>query len=113
MSWERDPLWAKARLFFEHALSHDRTDMRFGLWCTMGLELLARAAVSSVSPTLLAEPDRDHKFLLHSLGRGNPKVGPQSISASQAIRLCEVLFSKTFTAEHRASATALLERRNT
>lgn len=111
MSWERDPLWAKARLFFEHALSHDRDDARFGLWCAFGLELLARAAVSSISPALLAEPDREHKNLLHALGRGNPKVGAQSISSSQVFRLCEMLFP-AFTANHTTSAVALINRRN-
>jgi len=111
MSWERDPLWAKARLFFEYALSHDRDDPRFGLWCAFGLELLARAAVSSISPTLLAEPDRDHRYLLQVLGRGNPKTGPHSIGTSQVFRLCEALFP-TFTSEHNTSAVALVNRRN-
>lgn len=111
MSWERDPLWAKARLFFEHALNHDRDDPRFGLWCAFGLELLGRAAVASISPTLLAEPDRDHRHLLHALGRGNPKSGPASIGATQVFRLCEVLFP-TFTPEHSTLAVALVNRRN-
>src|ERR1700733_8056848 len=39
MSWERDPLWAKARLYFEHAFREPRDDPRFGLWCSLGLEL--------------------------------------------------------------------------
>lgn len=111
MYWERDPLWAKARLFLEHALEHDRDDTRFGLWCAFGLELLARSAVSTVSPTLLAAPDHDHKHLLHVLGRGNPKVGPQSVGSRQLFRLCEDLFP-AFTAEHSTSANALINRRN-
>lgn len=112
MSWERDPLWAKARLFFEHALSHDRDDARFGLWCAFGLELLARSAVSSISPTLLAEADREHKHLLHVLGRGDPKTSPQSIGSKQMFRLCETLFPGVFTSEHSTSANALVNRRN-
>lgn len=51
MSWEREPLWSKARLFFEKAFSEERENPAFGLWCTMGLELLARSAISSISPT--------------------------------------------------------------
>lgn len=112
MSWERDPLWTKARLFFEHALDHDRDDPRFGLWCAFGLELLARAAIASVSPTLLAQSDREHRHLLHALGRGDPKLGPQSISASEVFRLCSTLFDQ-FGAEHTTSALALVNRRNT
>ncbi len=111
MSWERDPLWSKARLFFEHALEHPREDPRFGLWCSLGLELLARAALASISPTLIAEPDRDHKNLLHALGRGDARVGGKSISASQAIKLCQHLFA-SFTAEDTKAATALFSRRN-
>jgi hypothetical protein len=111
MSWERDPLWAKARLFFEHALAHDRDDPRFGLWCAFGIELLAKAAVSSISPTLLALPDPNHKHLLHALGRGDSKVGPQSLGAAQVFRLCETLFPG-FTAEHTTFAIALVNRRN-
>src|SRR5688572_20958404 len=99
MSWDRDPLWAKSRLYFEYALAFDRADPRFGLWCTFGLELLARSALSSISPVLLAESDREHKYLLHALGRGNPKIGQISIGAERVLRLCEALFS-AFTSEH-------------
>jgi hypothetical protein len=59
MSWERDPLWAKTKLFFERAFNEPREDPIFGLWCSLGLELLGRAALSSISPTLLAEPDKE------------------------------------------------------
>lgn len=111
MSWERDPLWAKARLFLEYALAQDRDDARFGLWCAIGLELLARAAVSAISPTLLAEPDQEHRHLLHALGRGSPKVGPKSLGAAQVFRLCEILFDH-FTPEHSTAAIALINRRN-
>ena len=69
MSWERDPLWAKARLFFGRAFDEPRDDPRFGLWCSLGLELLARAALASISPTLLAAPENTHRYLLHALGR--------------------------------------------
>ena len=50
MSWERDPLWAKARLFFQHAFNTQRDDPTFGLWCSLGLELLARAALAVREP---------------------------------------------------------------
>jgi len=109
--WDRDSLQAKAQLFFEHALENDRDDPRFGLWCAFGLELLARAATASVSSTLLAESEKDHRYLLHALGRGNPKVGPKSIAAADVFRLCEVLFP-TFKPENTTAAMALINRRN-
>src|SRR5580692_11097907 len=81
VSWERDPLWAKSRLYFERAFAESREDPRFGLWCSLGLELLARAALASISPTLLAESDREHKFQLHALNRGSETVPRRSIGS--------------------------------
>jgi hypothetical protein len=111
MSWERDPLWAKARLYFERAFQESREDPRFGLWCSLGLELLARAALASISPTLLAEPDKDHKFLLHALNRGSEKVPKRSIGTAQVFNLCRTLFVK-FTEQEYIAALALVNRRN-
>ncbi|MDA8563245.1 hypothetical protein N9L06_02210 [Mariniblastus sp.] len=77
----------------------------------MGLELLARAAVASVSPTLLAEPDDEHKHLLHALGMGASRVSKRSIGTSKVLALCKHLFSD-FTAEDLKAAIALINRRN-
>lgn len=111
MSWERDPLWAKARLFFEHAFDEPRDAPTFGLWCSLGLEMLARSALASISPTLLAEPDRDHKHLLHALNRGSERGSPKSITAAQVFGLCQTLFPD-FTKHDFTAAMALVNRRN-
>jgi hypothetical protein len=111
MSWERDPLWAKARLFFERAFEHSSDDSLFGLWCALGLELLARAAVASVSPTLLAEPDPGQRFLLQALNRGQDKGPRKSIGTAQVFTLCQILFPK-FTEEDKVAGVALVNRRN-
>lgn len=111
MSWERDPLWAKARLFFDRAFEQTREDPAFGLWCSLGVEVLARAALASISPTLLAEPDRDHKFLLHALGRGSERTPRKSIGTGQVLSLCNSLFPG-FTKEDLTAALALVNRRN-
>jgi hypothetical protein len=111
MSWERDPLWAKARLFFERAFSEPRDGPAFGLWCSLGLELLARAALASISPTLLAEPDKDHKYLLHALKRGSERSARKSIGVTQALSLCRTLFPE-FTESDYNVAVALTNRRN-
>ena len=111
MSWERDPLWAKARLFFERAFAEPREHPSFGLWCSLGLELLARAAVASISPTLLAEPDREQKNLLHALNRGSEKIPRKSIAATQVLKLCSTLFPQ-FTKEDYEVSLALIQRRN-
>lgn len=111
MTWERDPLWAKARFYFEQAFHEPRDDPRFGLWCSLALELLARAALASVSPTLLAEPDRDHRNLLHALNRGSASAPRRSIRASQVFALCHELFDQ-FSEADLTVAKALVNRRN-
>jgi len=111
MSWERDPLWAKARLFFERAFDESQDEPVFGLWCSLGLELLARAALASISPTLLAKPDREHKYLLHALNRGSERVPRISLDAVQVFGLCLALFAK-FTEDDYKASLALVNRRN-
>lgn len=111
MSWERDPLWAKARLYFERAFAESPDDPRFGLWCSLGLELLARAALASVSPTLLAEPFSDHRFLLVALNRGSEKTPRRSIHTAQVLDLCAYLFDG-FSKDDKTAAMALVNRRN-
>jgi hypothetical protein len=111
MIWERDPLWAKAKLFFERAFEQPADDPQYGLWCSLGLELLARATVASVSPTLLAEPEQNHQYLLHALGVGPKMSSPVSIGASKVFALCQNLFPG-FTKEDFVSSMALINRRN-
>lgn len=111
MIWERTPLWAKAKLFFERAFEQPADDPQYGLWCSLGLELLARAAVASVSPSLLAEPDPNHQYLLHALGVGPKMSSPVSIGASKVFALCQNLFTG-FTKEDFVSSMALINRRN-
>jgi transcription elongation factor Elf1 len=111
MSWERDPLVTKSKLFFERAFNEQSESPLFGLWCSMGLELLARAALASISPTLLAEPVNDHRFLLHALNRGSAKVPRRSIKAAQVLGLCSELV-EGFSGEDFTSAMALVNRRN-
>lgn len=111
MAWDRDSLWAKATVFFERAFTESKSDPLFGLWAAMGLELLARSAISNFSPTLLAEPDRDHKNLLHALGRGSEKVSKKSLGSSQIFQLCNTLF-EDFSDDQRNICTAMINRRN-
>lgn len=111
MSWETNPLWAKSKLFFEYAFQMPRDDPRFGLWCAMGLELLARAAISKISPTLLAEADHEHRHLLHALNLGSEKIPRKSISTAQVLKLCQMLVTG-FTSDDFSAANALINCRN-
>ena len=109
MSWNRDALWNKAKLFFERAFQEERGSPLFGLWAAMGMELLVRSAIAHVSPLLLAEPDREQRNILHAFqaGAGSPK----SITAIQSVLLCRALVPN-FTDAELKSASALLNRRN-
>ena len=111
MSWEKEPLWTKAKLYFERGFTFSREDPQFGLWCALGLELLARAALASVSPTLLAASHNDHRFLLHALGRGSKEVNRRSIPAVKVFELCKTLFPR-FSQDNVKAAMALVSRRN-
>lgn len=111
--WDKDALLAKSRLFFERAFDQRHDEGILGLWCSLGLELLARAAVSSRSPTLLAEPDPEQRNLLAALDLniGSGASAPRSIGAAKVIELCTVLFT-SFTKDDRTAALALVYRRN-
>lgn len=111
MSWEREPLFSKAKIYFEKAFQEDKEDSFFGLWCAMGLELLARSAVAKVSPTLLADPDKEQQNLLHALNLGSSKSQRKSISTIQAISLCQTLITEFTEAEYKI-ASAIVNRRN-
>lgn len=110
MIWDRNALFAKSKLFFQNAFEVHRESPLFGLWCSLGLELLARTALAHISPTLLAEPERDHKHLLHSLGVGT-NTAPRSIGAAQAFSLCQLLIA-SFTADDQQLSNAMANRRN-
>jgi hypothetical protein len=111
MSWECEPLLSKAKIFFERAFNESRDEPLFGLWCSLGLELLGRAAIANVSPTLLAEPSNDHKYLLHALNRGSERIPKKSITSSQVFQLCLLLFPN-YTDDDFKISNALINRRN-
>lgn len=110
MSWERDALWSKAVLFMQRATAQDKESPEFGLWASLGLELLARAAVARTSPALLADPDKDQKNLLHALGISSISA-PKSIPTVQVLSHCRTLVP-AFTEDEFKTASSLLNRRN-
>lgn len=111
MAWDQESLWSKAKLFMERAFDQREDDSQFGLWAALSMELLARSALAAVSPTLLAEPEQNHRNLLHALGRGTPKTPPRSVGAAQVFQLCRGLFENISEADI-TSALALINRRN-
>ena len=111
MSWEKNTLFNKSKIYFEKGFKQEKEDPFFGLFCAIGLELLAKAALANISPTLLAEPDREHKYLLHALNLGSPKIPKRTINTSQVINLCTKLIPE-FTDELSKIAHSMVSRRN-
>ena len=112
MHWDPITLWNKSKLYFDRALTLPREDDQFGLWCALGLELLAKSAVATVSPTLLAEPHPQHQHLLTALGKGGASASARSTGATVVIDLCTKLFSPDFTDAHAKAAKLLIGLRN-
>lgn len=111
MGWDKDSLLSKSKVFFEKAFQEDRDDIFFGLYCAMGLEVLARATLSKISPALLAEPDREHRHLLHALKLTSTKGQNKSIGTVQVLTLCKQLIPE-FLDEDFKIAQAIISRRN-
>lgn len=110
--WSSEALLAKAQRYIEEMLSHPRDDWRFVFWSTLTLELLSRASLAHVSPTLLAD-EHDWHNLYFALGHipTKQKFRPKSVDTGEVLRrLQEVLPS--FTPELHGIAAAHLERRN-
>lgn len=111
MSWQHEDLWNKAKLFFSKAFELEKNDEFFGLWSAMGLELLARSALSFKSPVLLAENDKDQKHILSALGLGGQDKDRRSISITVVLRLCTQLIPE-FDTRLNSIASSLISRRN-
>lgn len=110
--WSNDALLAKAQRYAEEMLEHDRDDWRFAFWSSLTLELLARAALANISPTLLAE-HKDWNNLYFALGHAPKakKFVPNSIGISEVFsRLGEIL--PEFDARLGGFGVLHLQRRN-
>lgn len=66
--YAHDALWMKAKLFLSYALDDERTFDERALWASLSLELLAKAALTRVNPTLIAYPTDDGVSLLIASG---------------------------------------------
>ncbi len=91
-SWHKDALLAKAQRYSEQMHQYDPTDWQFVLWSSFALEFLSRAALSNVSPVLLADQKNWHN-LFHALGHepNAKKFLPKSIIVADVLsRLSEI-----------------------
>ena len=110
--WDHGTLWAKTLLYVEIALERDRESWLYPFWSALALELLARTALSSVSPTLLANvTSDDDTSLLYALEKVPEHPGLKSVGANVVYRRCEKLFA-AFTKEHGRFCSGFSIRRN-
>lgn len=109
--WDREALWNKARLYFERAFKEEINSDEFGIWCAMGLELLARSTIAHFNPVLLAEPDKEQKNILSALKLGGSKAQNKSIPMTQVLHLCNELIPG-FKDDGYRILSALSNRRN-
>lgn len=110
MNWSKDALLSKAKIYFEKANKEDRDSVFFGMYSALGMELLARAALAQISPTLLAEPGNPSN-LLYALGLRDESCNPKSIIMNKVIGLCGELVPE-FNSDLQKLATLMTERRN-
>ena len=110
--WSADALYAKAELYVQEMERTVAEDWRYGLWSALSLELLARAALASSSPVLLADSG-NWRNTLYALGEKitTKKFSPVSVGTREVFaRLTELV--PEFTEEIAGFCTQHVDRRN-
>ena len=111
--WSQELLLNKAQSYAEEMLSFAHDDWRYALWSTLSLELLARAALCSISPTLMADVKSSWDHLLYALDI-QPKTAnfaPRAIDISEVFRRLQELIPD-FTPELEAFCKRHMSKRN-
>lgn len=109
MDWESEALYNKAKLYAMRAHNEPIDSSLFAFWMSLALELLARAALSSIHPALLADP-REPDNLHYAFGIF-PKRIPLSIPSKALYARCSV-FIPSFTDKMSAHCLIVADRRN-
>ena len=115
-AWDPKSLYNKAERYIQQAQAIDKDQWDYALWTSLSLELLARAALANIHPTLLAEPDRDGANLASALGFPPvaPKFVPKSVAVSEVFKRLALLLPdfleehKTFGIQHTGQRNAEL-----
>ena len=110
--WSEESLFCKARLYIERMESHTADDWQYGFWSALTLELLARAALSHISPVLLAD-GKNWKNLTYALDKDRvaANFSPKSISTREVLTRLTALIHE-FNSEIYGFCVRHSERRN-
>lgn len=90
--WTPEALFNKALLYVGEMESHAPDDWQHRLWASLSLELMARAALANISPTLLAER-QNWRNIHYALGHAwtVPKKVPISITIREVLEILQEL----------------------
>lgn len=108
--WDHASLLGKAKTYYSRSI--DGGEEMLAFWCLLGFELLARARLAQVHPSLLS----NGKFSSALLAIGEP-LDPEeermagSIAVSEALRRCARV-SRQFTKDDVLFSVELMNRRN-
>jgi hypothetical protein len=114
--WDHEPLWGKALVYMERALSVERDEALFPFWASLALEFVARSTLAYIHPALLAaDSERDGSLLyafgyVPKTGRNKPFV-PKSIDISEVLSRCEQVVPD-FTQELGFACAGMVRLRN-
>lgn len=112
MPWSKDSLLSKAQLYADEMNSFTSDDWQFGLFSSLSLEFLSRAALSNISPVLLAD-HQNWRNIMYALGGVTTakRFTAASIGTKEVLaRLTELVPS--FTPEIAGFCSKHVERRN-
>ncbi|GGY11266.1 hypothetical protein GCM10007160_42850 [Litchfieldella qijiaojingensis] len=108
-SWDSEGLWAKGKHFTDIAGENEQSSVEFALFSALGLECLARAALTKVHPALNADP-REDVNVLYGFGF-NVTAKPKSLPAhSVYLRLEKII--DDFQRTHRELCEFMALQRN-
>jgi len=111
MPFSSDRLWAKAKVYFERAISsRDEGEFAlFQLWAALALELLAKSTLANRNPVLLVDP-RDTESLYVACGQ-TKSTAVKTIPAHTVFERCRRLVSG-FDDRDKNFCGEIFERRN-
>lgn len=111
--WSAESLLDKAQRYASVMLEQDRTKWHFGFWSALTLEMVARAALAKISPTLLAD-GRNWNNTYYALGHAptEPKFIPRSVDVSEVFKHLRAIVPE-FTEEAHNFCSKHINLRNT
>jgi hypothetical protein len=107
--WSKDALLNKSLRYAEKMLEQERDSWLFGFWSALTLEMLVKAAISNVSPALIAE--KEWKNTYFALGYKHPEGKPKTAAISDLLNRAEIILPG-FNRDMQNFCTTHVERRN-